>query len=100
MRILIEIIVYKIKGKCPVYQLGDKIIIDPPKIDLKKSTAICIHALENILHYVIAIDNGIDSVKLGLTTSDDPEHYYIQCVDPGPPFTEGGTVIFKCKKVK
>ena len=38
-------------------------------------------------------------VKLGLTTPDDPEHAYMQCVDPGKPYTEGGTVIFKCRRI-
>jgi hypothetical protein len=39
-------------------------------------------------------------VKLGLTTAEDEEHAYMQCVDPGKPYTKGGTVIFKCKAIK
>jgi hypothetical protein len=28
-----------------------------------------------------------------------PEHAYMQCVDPGEPYTKGGTVIFECRKI-
>ena len=42
-RLIIE--VAEIRGKCPVYRKGDKIVIDGPKIDIEKTDAICIHAL-------------------------------------------------------
>ncbi len=29
-----------------------------------------------------------------------PDHAYMQCVDPGSPYTDGGTVIFQCCKIK
>ena len=28
---------------------------------------ICIHALQSILHYAVALENGVDPVKLGLS---------------------------------
>jgi len=34
-----------------------------------------------------------------LSKPEDREHAYIQCVDPGEPYTEGGTVIFKVKRI-
>ncbi len=86
------------KTICPVFKKGDKIIIDPPKIVLEKTDAICIHALPSLLHYAIALNEGVDPVKLGL--SKDPNYAYIQCVDPGEPYTGGGTVIFRCRKVE
>jgi uncharacterized repeat protein (TIGR04076 family) len=97
---LIEIEVHEIKGKCPVYKIGDKIIINHPEIIIKKTDVLCVHALPNILHYSLIIDAGKSPLDLGLSTEKDSKHYYIQCVDPGPPYTEGGTVIFKCKKIK
>ena len=54
----------------------------------------CIHALPSILHYVVALREGADSKKLGL--SKDGKYAYIQCLDPGEPYTDGETVIFKC----
>jgi uncharacterized repeat protein (TIGR04076 family) len=97
---MLEIEVVEIRGKCPVYKVGDKIVIDGPNIILERTDALCIHALSVILHYAVALDEGADPVKLGLTTIKDREHAYLQCVDPWKPYTEGGTVVFRIKKVK
>ena len=91
-KLIIE--VSEIKGKCPVYKVGDKIVIDGPEIVLDKTGAICIHALAPLLHYVVALKEGVDPRKLGL--SKDRKYAYIQCVDPGEPYTDRGAVIFKC----
>jgi len=95
---LLEIEVCEIRGYCPVYKVGDKAVVDGPKIVLEKTDAVCIHALSSLLHYVIALDEGADPRKLGL--SKQKENAYIQCVDPGEPYTSGGTVIFKCCRIK
>lgn len=79
---MLEIVVHQIKGHCPVYKIGDKIIIDDPKIDLKKTDALCTHALSALLHYALILEYNWCSVKLGLTTPEDPEYAYMQCVDP------------------
>jgi len=46
------------------------------------------------LHYAVALREGVDPKKLGL--SKNGKNAYIQCVDPSAPYTDGGTVIFKC----
>ena len=97
---MLEIEVCEIRGKCPVYTVGDRIVIDDPKIVLERTDALCVHALSSLLHYVLALEEGADPVKLGLSKPEDREHAYIQCVDPGEPYTDGGTVIFKVKRVK
>jgi len=91
--------VHEIRGRCPVYKAGDRIMIDEPKILLDKTDALCIHALPSLLHYALIMENGGDPVKLGLSKPEDKEHAYIQCVDPGEPYTEGGTVIFRCCRI-
>ena len=96
---MLEIEVCEIRGKCPVYKVGDRIVIDDPKIVLERTDALCVHALSSLLHYVLALEEGVDPVKLGLSKPEDREHAYIQCVDPGEPYTEGGTVIFKVKRI-
>ncbi len=96
---MLEIKVYKIKGKCPVYEVGDKIVIDDPRILLDKTDALCTHTLSTLLHYVTMLEHNWCPVELGLTTPEDPEHAYMQCVDPGRPYTEGGTVIFECRRM-
>jgi uncharacterized repeat protein (TIGR04076 family) len=90
--------VAEIKGKCQVYKKGDKIVIEGPRIIKDKTDAICIHALAPLLHYVVALREGIDPKKLGL--SKNGKYAYIPCVDPGEPYTDGGTVIFKCYKTE
>lgn len=96
---MLEILVHEIKGKCPVYKIGDRIVIKDPEIVLKQTNALCTHALSTLLHYVLILEHNWCPVKLGLTTSEEPEHAYMQCVDPGEPYTEGGTVIFKCRRI-
>lgn len=97
---MLEIEVCEIKGKCPVHKVGDRIIIDGPRIVLEKTDAVCVHALSTLLHYVVALEEGADPVKLGLTTPKEKMVAYMQCVDPGKPYTDGGTVIFKCRRVE
>ena len=95
---MLEIEVCEIRGKCPVHKVGDKIVIDGPKIVIAKTDAVCVHALSSLLHYVIALDEKVDPRKLGLSKKRDSA--YIQCVDPGEPYTSGGTVIFKCRRIE
>ena len=95
---MLEINVCEIRGTCPVYKVGDRMIIDGPRVLIDKTDAICVHALSTLLHYVVALDAGADPVKLGL--SKDKEIAYMQCVDPGEPYTEGGTVVFQCRRVE
>ena len=94
---VLEIEVCEIRGRCVVYKVGDKMLIDGPRLILEGTDAVCIHALAPLLHYVVALDRGVDPRVLGLSKSGDVA--YIQCVDPGEPYTEGGTVIFRCRRV-
>ena len=96
---MLEIEVVEVRGKCPVHRVGDKILIDGASIVLDKTDALCIHALSVILHYAVALDDGADPVRLGLTKPEDRENAYVQCVDPWKPYTEGGTVIFRIKRI-
>jgi len=97
---MLEIKVHEIKGKCPVYKVGDRMVIDDPKIVLDKTNALCTHALSTLLHYVTILEHDWCPVKLGLTTPQNPDHAYMQCVDPGEPYTQGGTVLFECRKIE
>ena len=97
---MLEIEVVEVRGRCPVYKVGDKMTIDDPKIVLERTDALCTHALSPLLHYVLVLERGADPVDLGLSKLKDRKHAYIHCVDPGEPYTDGGTVIFKIAKVK
>jgi len=97
---VLEIEVVEVRGRCPVHKVGDRILIDEARIVLNETDALCVHALPVLLHYAVALDEGADPVKLGLTKPEDREHAYLQCLDPWKPYTDGGTVIFRCRRVK
>lgn len=92
---MLDIRVHKIEGHCPVYEEGDRIVIDDPEIDLEETDALCTHALDTILHYSTALEHEASTVDLGLSKEEGVA--YLQCVDPGSPYTDGGTVIFRCE---
>jgi len=46
----------------------------------------------------MALRAGVSPEKLGLTKEGDSA--YIQCPDPGEPYTERGTVIFEVEVIK
>ena len=95
---MLKITVYEIRGKCPVYKHGDKITIENPNIVLNETDALCTHALPTILHYGLILEHAWCPFKLGLTKEEDQDHAYFQCLDPGKPYTDGGTVVFRAEK--
>ncbi len=95
---MLQLRVCEIRGRCPVYKVGHKVTIRGAEIVMGGTDAVCIHALSTLLHYVVALDEGANPVKLGLSKHRD--HAYMQCVDPGEPYTEGGTVIFDCHRIE
>lgn len=93
------ITVKEIRGKCPVFKLGDKIVIDSPEIVVKETDNLCIHAFGSMLSMIVPLSHGTSFKQLGLT-KEEGEKGYIQCLDPGKPYTEGGTVLFEIKREK
>lgn len=91
------ITVQEIRGRCPVHKVGDKIVIDSPHIIPKEANALCLHALGAMLSMLVPLARGTSFTELGLA-NDEGNIGYLQCPDPGPPYTPGGTVIFKIKR--
>jgi uncharacterized repeat protein (TIGR04076 family) len=91
------ITVKEIQGKCPVFKVGDRIVIEGPKIVPEETDALCVHALGSMLSIVIALGRGVSFKELGLAMKEG-DVGYVQCLDPGPPYTSGGTVIFEIRK--
>jgi len=89
--------VKKIQGKCPVFKVGDKIILESPKVILEKTTNICIHTFGCMLSMIVPLSRGISFKQLGLAT-EEGEKGYLQCLDPGRPYTDGGTVLFEIER--
>ena len=93
----LEARVAEIRGKCPVFHVGDRIVIEGPAINLEETDAVCTHAFASLLPYIVALRKGIKPSELGLGRG---EKAYVQCLDPGPPYTDGGTVIFEITVVR
>ena len=94
----LNIIVKEIIGNCLVYKVGDRIVIDYGyKVDLSKTSAICMHSVVSIMPYYIALSNDVSLKKLGLRREETNNNsVFVQCLDPCK-YTGGGTVIFKIK---
>ena len=90
------ITVREIIGRCPVYKVGDRIVLDEGyKVNLDETTAICMHSLASVMPYYVALVNGIDPKKLGLANAGkDNGNAYVQCLDPCK-ITNGGTVTLE-----
>ncbi len=94
MKLIIE--VTEIEGKCPVYSLGDRIILDDGyKVNLRETDNICMHSLSSILPYYNSLSKGVSPQELGL--AKEGNNAYVQCLDPKK-HTGGGTVIFKISR--
>ncbi|MGZ4863913.1 MAG: TIGR04076 family protein [Halobacteriota archaeon] len=96
---MLELVVQEIRGTCPVHSKGDHIVISGPNIVCAESDALCTHALSTLLHYTTVLEHAWCPIELGLTTPEDAAHAYLPCGDPGPPYTKGGTVIFRCQRI-
>jgi len=101
-RVVLE--VAEVKGKCPIYKKGDKIVIDPVPnenvsvINLKETTAICTRVLGTALtSYSLWLEYAKpgpdDDKKLPWQRALGPDPS--KCPMIGPPYTECGYVIFK-----
>jgi len=89
--------VKEIRGKCPVHNLGDKIVVESPEIVTAETEALCVHALGSMLSMLVPLAHGFSFKDLGLAV-EEGNVGYVQCLDPGPPYTLGGTVIFEIKR--
>jgi len=93
-RVVIE--VKEVRGYCPVYKVGDRIVVEKFYVDTARSSNICMHALVSMATLLSAFMKGYSAKLLGIGDRDDIG--YVQCPDPGPPYTRGGTVIFELKR--
>jgi uncharacterized repeat protein (TIGR04076 family) len=93
---MVRIRVAGIEGECPVHSVGDQFFIDGPS--LVSEGPVCIHALPTLIHYGAMLREGADPVELGLAKGGRAA--FVACPDPGPPLTDGGTVIFEIGRMR
>lgn len=96
----VTIEVVEIRGKCAAgYRVGDRFRIKGFYIDPREcDTRICIHALTAMMSLLSPFIHGVSAKLLGIGDKDDEG--CLQCPDPGEPYTCGGTVIFKIKRIR
>jgi uncharacterized repeat protein (TIGR04076 family) len=83
-----------IKGHCPVYRVGHKLVLKEGYIlDTRETDTVCMHSLASLLPYYVALSRGIKAKDLGLSR-DGSDKAYVQCLDPCE-ITGGGTVLFE-----
>ena len=94
-RVRVEVV--EVKGKCAAgYKPGDAFIVDWFYLPPNQNVKICLHALNSMLTLLMPFIKGTSAVTLGIGSRDDEG--YLQCPDPGKPYTDGGTVVFKLKR--
>ena len=84
-----------VKGNCAAgIKVGDKIVLRGANISLAESDKVCSFAFTSIYPAIFAARLGKDLKDLGLTER------IVQCIDPGPPFSNGGCVLFEVKTIE
>ena len=92
MKVLIARVI-AIEGNCPVYGLGDKIVIeDGFRLNLEDTDAVCMHSLASLMPYYVVLSKGVSPAELGL--AGEGGRAYVQCLDAAK-YTGGGTVTFE-----
>lgn len=87
----LQVQIVEIQGHCPVYQLGDSLRIEDG-YKLVSARPVCLHALQSLNPYYVALSRGVTPSDLGLAGADGAA--YVQCLDPQK-YTDGGTVTFR-----
>jgi len=95
------ITVEEVKGRCPVYKEGDKIVLDRGyQVNLQETTCICMHSLAAMMPWYVAIAKGIEPRKMGLARAGSQDNKaYVHCPDPCE-ITGGGTTVFSILRVE
>ncbi len=90
--------VEEIRGECPLYEIGDKIVIDTEPIEtlnLKESDKVCMRAVDNMCYRLVRTAASDDLLKHVVAVNGE---YRIACPNPGPPYTPCGFVVFRTRR--
>lgn len=96
-RYRVRVIVKDVRGCCAFgYRPGDEFLVENYYIPSNQKVGICLHALSSMISLLMPFLKGVSARALGISETDDVG--YVQCPDPGQPYTSGGTVIFELKR--
>ncbi|MCL4554804.1 MAG: TIGR04076 family protein [Actinobacteria bacterium] len=86
----VVVTVERVDGRCAAdLKVGDRFVCQGANLKLDESDRVCMAAFCSIYPMIMGARMGLELGRLGL-----PKHV-VQCIDPGPPYTPGGTVYFK-----
>ena len=90
--------VKEVRGRCAMgYEAGDCFLVE--KYYIKDAgKGVCLHALAAMLTLLAPLLKGVPATALGIGKEEDAG--YVQCPDPGEPYTCGGTVVFELRREK
>lgn len=92
--------VEEIRGACPLYEIGDKIVIDTKPLEtlnLEKSDKVCMRAVNNMCYRLVWTAGSDELLQHTVGINGECRN---QCPNPGEPYTECGTVIFRTTRKK
>lgn len=94
----VRVCVKEVKSRCALgYRPGECFTVERYYIR-DVGNGVCLHALASMLTLLSPFLKGVSAKVLGIGVEDDVG--YVQCPDPGEPYTCGGTVIFELRREK
>ena len=87
--------VTKISGKCPIYKVGDKAVIEDSALNLKETDAVCMKAIGHWNYWLLYDAGGEEDAKAGVVEGFDE----FQCPELGEPYTPYGKVFFRMRRI-
>ncbi len=94
-KVVIEVV--DVKGYCPLYKEGDRVTAENFYFKTRESSNICLHAFVSMSTLLSSFLHGVSAKDLGLSEKEDEG--FLECPDPGPPYTKGGRVVFKLRRI-
>ena len=94
----VKVCVKEVRGMCALgYKPGDCFEVE--RFYIKDAgKGVCLHALAATLTLLAPLLKGVPATTLGIGKEENTG--YVQCPDPGKPYTCGGTVVFELKREK
>jgi len=94
---VVEVTVKEVRGFCALgYRPGDGFVVERFYIKELRGKPVCLHTLSAMLTLLSPFLKGVSARELGIGSED--EVGYLQCPDPGKPYTCGGTVVFELRR--
>lgn len=99
----------EIRGSCPIYKEGDRVVINEPIIDTRNSVSSGRYQIPNAICYPMILDfgfyyrpicRGVSLRELGLAKEEGDEGYFsCHAPDLGESPKAHGTIIWKVKRI-